>query len=249
MTLKRQLYIVTIWLSILLVSACFSHSSNIPGEYVRPLDIIKLSRHNYLHVSYLKDGNGGYIACNGFIRKEGNQAFVFDTPLNDSISRQLISYIQNDLKASIRGVMVSHAHIDGAGGINAFAKANIPTYGSTKTAALLAKNAVYLNNPFEIKDSVTMGGVTIKMDYLGPGHTEDNVVAYIEGADILVGGCLIKTLGGTRGNLKDAHLKEWSKTVATARYLYPNVQLVIPGHGGRGNVDLLEYTIKMFQVD
>lgn len=249
MIIKRLLYISGICFLLMLVSACFQYSSNVSGKYVRPLEIVKLSAHNYLHISYLEDGKGGYIPCNGFIRKEGNEVFIFDTPLNDSISRQLINYVHNDLKASIRGVMVSHSHVDGAGGVNAFAKANIPTYGSTKTAVLLAKKGIYLSNAFDTKDSISLGERTIKMDYLGPGHTDDNAIAYIEGADILLGGCLIKPLGGQRGNIKDANLKEWAKTVATANYLYPNVHLVIPGHGGRGGSELLRYTIKMFQID
>ena len=230
----------------LLVSSCFQNSSNIPEPYLRPLEIVKLSEENYLHISYLKDGKGGYIPCNGFIRKEGNEAFIFDTPLNDSISRQLIDYVQDDLNATIKGLMVSHSHIDGAGGISAFAKANIPTYGSAKTASLLLKDTLSLSNVFAQSDSIILGERVIKMNYFGPAHTDDNVVAYIEGPGILIGGCMIKPLGGQRGNLADANLNEWSKTVTAVKNKYPDVQLVIPGHGGRGNSALLDYTIEMF---
>lgn len=250
MRIPRLLQNLGICLAVLLTTtSCWDNSKYAPKPYLRPLEIVKLSDQDYLHISYLKDDKGGYIPCNGFIRKEGDEVFVFDTPLNDSISEQLITYIQEDLKASIKGVMVSHSHIDGAGGVNAFAKANIPTYGSTKTAAILAKDSVYLSNTFAVKDSVALGESEVVMNYFGPGHTDDNVVGYIKGPEILIGGCLIKPLEGTRGNLADANLAEWAKTVATAKYVYPNVKQVIPGHGGRGDAALLDYTIEMFQVD
>lgn len=245
--MKRLLQMLGICLAVLLVNSCFDNSKYAPKPYLRPLEIVKISEQDYMHVSYLKDDKGGYIPCNGFIRKEGDEVFVFDTPLNDSISEQLINYIHNDLNAQVKGVMVSHSHIDAAGGVNAFAKANIPTYGSTRTASILAKDSVYLSNTFVLNDSVILGKSKIIMSYFGPGHSDDNTVAYVRGPEILIGGCMIKSLGGTRGNIADANLAEWAKTVATTRQMYPEVKLVIPGHGGRGNAELLENTIEMFQ--
>lgn len=247
--MKRLLQMLGICLAVLLLHSCFDKSKYAPEPYLRPLEIIKLSDQDYMHVSYLKDDKDGYIPCNGYIRKEGDEVFVFDTPLDDSTSVQLIDFIKNDLNAIIKAVMVSHAHIDGAGGVNAFTKAGIPTYGSSKTAALLAKDTITLSNTFQHKDSLKLGKTLVKMDYLGPAHTDDNAIAYIEGPEILLGGCMIKSLEAGKGNLADANLKEWAKTVATAKYLYPNVKQVIPGHGRRGDSTLLTYTIKMFPVE
>ncbi|MFC4691708.1 subclass B1 metallo-beta-lactamase [Dokdonia genika] len=247
--MKRLLQMLGICLAVLLLHSCFDKSKYAPEPYLRPLEIIKLSDQDYMHVSYLKDGNGGYIPCNGYIRKEGDEVFVFETPLDDSTSVQLIDFIQNDLNATIKAVMVSHAHIDGAGGVKAFYEAGIPTYGSSKTAALLARDTITLSNTFQLKDSLMLGKTLVKMDYLGPAHTDDNAIAYLEGPEVLLGGCMIKSLEAGKGNLADANLKEWAKTVATAKYLYPDVKQVIPGHGRRGDSSLLTYTIKMFQVE
>ncbi|WP_405202441.1 subclass B1 metallo-beta-lactamase [Dokdonia sp. LLG6352-1] len=247
--MKRLLQMLGICLAVLLLHSCFDKSKYAPEPYLRPLEIIKLSDQDYMHVSYLKDGKGGYIPCNGYIRKEGDEVFIFDTPIDESTSVQLIDFIKNDLNATIKAVMVSHAHIDAAGGVKAFNEAGIPTYGSSKTAALLARDTITLSNTFQLKDSLMLGKTLIKMDYLGPAHTDDNAIAYLEGPEILLGGCMIKSLEAGKGNLADANLKEWAKTVTTAKYLYPDVKQVIPGHGMRGDSALLTYTIKMFQVE
>ena len=92
-----------------------------------------------------------------------------------------------------------------------------------------------------------LGKTLVKMDYLGPAHTDDNAIAYLEGPEVLLGGCMIKSLEAGKGNLKDANLKEWANTVTRVKSLYPDVKQVIPGHGRRGDSTLLNYTIKMFQ--
>ncbi len=245
----RLLQMLGICLAVLLLNSCFDNSKYDPEPYVRSLEIIKLSEQDYVHVSYLKDNYGGYIPCNGYLRVEGSEAFIFDTPLNDTLSEQLITFVQEDLKATINGVQVSHSHIDGAGGINAFAKAKIPTYASTKTAALLVKDSLAISNPFSQKDSIQIAESYVVMEYLGPAHSDDNSIAYIRASDILLGGCMIKPLDGTKGNIADANLDEWANTVTRLQSHYPKVVQVIPGHGGRGDKDLLDYTIGMFQKD
>lgn len=245
--MRRLLQMLGICLAVLLLNSCFDNSKYDPQPYVRSLEIIKLSEQDYIHVSFLQDQHGGYIPCNGYIRVQEGEAFIFDTPINDTLSEQLIAFVQEDLKATIKGVQVSHSHMDGAGGINAFAKAKIPTYASAKTAALLAQDSVAVSNSFSQKDSIQIAKNFIVMEYLGPAHSDDNSIAYIQASDILLGGCMIKPLDGTKGNLEDANLDEWSNTVTTLQNHYPKVLQVIPGHGGRGNKELLDYTINMFK--
>ncbi|TVZ51782.1 subclass B1 metallo-beta-lactamase [Dokdonia sp. Hel_I_53] len=244
---KKSLQLLVIISFLCFQQSCWDGSDSNIQPYVRPLEIVKLSENDFLHVSYLKDGKGGYIPCNGFFRKEGSEVFVFDTPLNDSISEQLIAYITRDLKSEIKAVMVSHSHNDAAGGINAFVKANIPTYASLKTTQLLAKDSIFLSHSFEMVDSLFLGTNKISMFYPGAGHTNDNAVAYIENDHILLGGCLIKPVDGSKGNLADASIAEWSNTIRKVKETYPNTRLIIPGHGRRGGEELLDYTIRLFE--
>lgn len=51
------------------------------------LVIIKLSDNVYQHISYLQTESWGKVACNGMIVIEGDEAIIFDTPVEiDSIS-------------------------------------------------------------------------------------------------------------------------------------------------------------------
>ena len=63
---------------------------------------------------------------------------------------------------------------------------------------------------------------------------------------MLFGGCLIKELEASKGYLGDAYVPQWSETVQRVKEAYPDVKIVIPGHGAYGDTALLNYTIKLF---
>lgn len=71
MILKR-IIVVFLVAFLLLLGSCFDLSKYDPKPYVRPLEVVKLSDKEYIHISYLKDSFGGYTPNNGFIRIEGN---------------------------------------------------------------------------------------------------------------------------------------------------------------------------------
>ena len=64
----------------------------------------------------------------------------------------------------------------------------------------------------------------------------------------MFGGCLVKELKASKGYLGDANLTEWSNTVEKVKNAYPNVAIVVPGHGEYGNQKLLDYTINLFKA-
>ena len=63
----------------------------------------------------------------------------------------------------------------------------------------------------------------------------------------MFGGCLIKELDATKGYLGDANVAAWSNTVEKVKNAYPNVKIIIPGHGNYGDKKLLDYTINLFK--
>jgi metallo-beta-lactamase class B len=63
---------------------------------------------------------------------------------------------------------------------------------------------------------------------------------------VIFGGCLIKEVGAGKGNLADANTIDWSNTVRKIRDEYPDVKRIVPGHGQPGGIELLDYTIKLF---
>lgn len=53
-----------------------------------------------------------------------------------------------------------------------------------------------------------VGGESVYVDFLGEGHTCDNVIGYFPLEDIMFGGCLIKEVGAGKGNLAEANPDE-----------------------------------------
>lgn len=73
-------------------------------------------------------------------------------------------------------------------------------------------------------------------------------MSYIQGDNLLYGGCMIRPLYGAIGNTKDADVQLWPETVQKIKEAYPEVEVVIPGHGGKGDASLLDYTIGLFMA-
>lgn len=93
---------------------------------------------------------------------------------------------------------------------------------------------------------IPIGSTKVVNARLGEGHTADNIIAYFPDEKVLFGGCLVKGAKAGRGNLNDANVAEWSKTVLKVKTKYPEAEVIIPGHGKARGQELLDYTIEMF---
>jgi metallo-beta-lactamase class B len=56
----------------------------------RDIELIKLSENGYVHVSFLDLPNYGRTPANGLIFINGGEAFVFDSPWNDSFCQESV---------------------------------------------------------------------------------------------------------------------------------------------------------------
>ena len=63
------------------------------------LKINRLSKHIYVHISYLNTDDFGKVACNGMLVINENKGIVFDTPTDDKSSLELINFVTNELKS------------------------------------------------------------------------------------------------------------------------------------------------------
>ena len=60
---------------------------------------------------------------------------------------------------------------------------------------------------------------------------------------MLYGGCAVHELSSTSaGNVADADLAEWPTSVERIQKHYPEAEVVIPGHGLPGGLDLLQHS-------
>ena len=81
------------------------------------------------------------------------------------------------------------------------------------------------------------------------GHSTDNLVVYVPSANVLYGGCAVHELSSTSaGNVADADLAEWPTSVERIKKHYPEAEVVIPGHGLPGGLDLLQHTANVVKA-
>ncbi|MCE6988039.1 subclass B1 metallo-beta-lactamase [Dyadobacter sp. CY323] len=243
--MTRQYLLILLLLSFGYVSA----QDPDKGLKTDNLIIENVKSHVYRHVTYLKTETYGRVACNGMIVFDKGEAIIFDTPVDDSTSNAVIDWVENSLKCKVKAVIATHFHEDCVAGLNAFHKRGIPSYATNNTIEF-AKKAKFLvpqkgfNGLLELK----VGDEKVIAEFNGEGHTRDNIIGYFPSERAMFGGCLIKELDATKGNLADANVKDWSATVAKIKTKYPDTQVVIPGHGNVGNSALLDYTIVLFEV-
>ena len=211
------------------------------------LSIIKLSERVYQHVSYMKTESFGKVLCNGMIVINNGEAVVFDTPADDATSAELIDQLTETLKSKIVTVIPTHYHTDNLGGLNEFHRRGIPSYAYNETIRITKENGYPVpQHGFDERLELNVGGKIVLAEFLGGGHTVDNTIGYFPYEDIMFGGCLIKNTGSGKGNLEDADVGEWPNTVTRVKAKYPNVKIIIPGHGEVGGAEFLDYTIKLF---
>ncbi|MCJ8154646.1 subclass B1 metallo-beta-lactamase [Chryseobacterium sp. SSA4.19] len=213
------------------------------------LIITQVSPNSFEHTSFLQTNDFGNVPCNGLIVKNGNETIIFDTPTNDQGSEALIKWIMETLHCKVNAIIPTHFHNDCLGGLKAFHDHHIPSYAYFKTIDFARENK-YIIPQNSFRDSLTLkvGDKKVTAKFFGEGHTKDNVVGYFPADHIMFGGCLIKEIDAGKGYLGDANVSAWSGTVAKVKEEYPDVQVVIPGHGDYGNKKLLDYTIHLFKT-
>lgn len=238
---------------LLSIAFCFGFKSpgqNKPTYKSKSLIIKEITPNIFQHISYLEIPNYGPYPCNGMIFRSGNEVIVFDTPTTDSVAKELIQWLRDDLKCEIKAVVINHFHEDCLGGLAAFHAAGIPSYAQNLTIELAQKENYELpQNGWKRKKKLKIGKHKVLQYFLGEGHTLDNIVSYVPSEKALFGGCLIKSYKAKKGYLGDANPAAWSETVAKVKAKFPHVEYVIPGHLKVGGSELLDYTIELFQVE
>ena len=214
------------------------------------LKIRKIAGGTYIHTSYLETETFGKVPCNGMIVANSGEAIVFDTPTDDAVSAELISWMEKTIHCGVVGVVATHFHADCLGGLSEFHRRGIPSYASNSTISLAGQNnETAPQNGFDNILVLQVGSKSVVNEFLGQGHTVDNIVSYYPEDKVLFGGCLVKSMDAGKGYLGDANVKTWSGTVRKVKEKYGEAEIIIPGHGNYGNLELLDYTIKMFEQE
>lgn len=238
--------------SFIFLSCNTQQKSNFKAKEIYKSDnliITQISENSFIHTSFKQTNDYGNVPCNGLIVKKDNETIVFDTPTNDNGSEELIQWINKNLHSKINAIIPTHFHDDSMGGLQAFHNHHIPSYAYSKTIELARENHFTVpENSFSDSLVLQVGGEKTVTKFFGEGHTKDNTVGYFPSEKILFGGCLLKELEASKGYLGDANVQTWSTTVEKVKKEYPDVKIVIPGHGEYGDHQLLDYTITLFKI-
>jgi len=208
------------------------------------IELIKLSEHAYVHVSYAEIPPYGRVASNGLIFINEGEAFLFDTPVTDSQTNDLVSWLKDNLKLKIVGFVPNHWHSDCMGGLGYLQSLHIKSYANQKTIDI-AKSKHLPVPDYGFKDSLQLklGNKLIKYYYFGAAHTLDNIVVWIPSEQILFPGCMIKSMDSKNlGNTADGDLSAYPGTIDKLIKKFPSAKIVIPGHGEIGGFELIRHT-------
>ena len=143
---------------------------------------------------------------------------VVDTAWTDDQTAQILNWIKQEINLPVALAVVTHAHQDKMGGMDALHAAGIATYANALSNQLAPQEGMVAaqhsltfaaNGWVEPATAPNFG--PLKVFYPGPGHTSDNITVGIDGTDIAFGGCLIKdSKAKSLGNLGDADTEHYA---------------------------------------
>lgn len=215
------------------------------SEYV---ELNKVNQNIWIHTTYVEYG-GSRVSANGLVVRTSDGLVLIDTPWTVKQTEKLM-----DLTAEIFGEkfikgIVTHAHSDTIGGIDALLQNDIEVISTEMTAKEAKKNG-FSESKAEIEDewNIEIGKIRLEVYYPGEGHAPDNIVVWFPEKKVLFGGCLIKSIDAKNlGSTTDANVDEWPKSVSKVIDKFSDAKIVIPGHGDMGNKGLLEHTAELLQ--
>jgi glyoxylase-like metal-dependent hydrolase (beta-lactamase superfamily II) len=212
------------------------------NKEVSELAVTKLADDVYQHTSYKEVGSYGMVGASGLIVIDGVNAHIIDTPWTINDTKKLVAWIESkDL--TLKSAVVTHFHKDASGGLSYLNSLKINTYATSLTNNLLSQNLREKSNN-EISDNTfELVKNNLEVFYPGAGHSKDNVVVWLPKANILFGGCFVKNMNSHGlGYTGDASIKDWPKSIERVLNKYPNINVVVPGHGKVGGINLLNHT-------
>lgn len=232
---KLKFYSIGVIL-LLTVNHCLGQEIKISDNLI----LQKLSEHSYVHTQ--SDNNGLIYINNG-------QAIIVSTPDSDIETQNLIDWVKNEKHSKIVGYIIDRWHPDAMGGLDVVQKNEIITYSYELTRQIAEKKGLPIPEiGFNPKKMINVGDEKVICHFLGEAHTSDGIVAWIPSEKILFGGNEIRAFNGWVGNIGDAILNKWSDTAKKIKKEYGSAKIVIPGHGNYGGAELIDYTIKLYDL-
>ena len=230
--------------------------------------LTKLSEHVYAAVDFknASPATNSFGVNTGVV--VGNDAvLVVDMRISAKQAQAFIADIKKITGKPVKYVVNTHYHLDHSWGNCEFVKLGAVVIGheNGRLAALRSKesmshpeyfgmtpddlNGTTVSAPtITFKDAmlVDLGGVTVSLLYLGPAHTDDSVVAFVDQDGVLFAGDILFTR--YHPFLADADVAGWLKALAKLEAI--PAKIIVPGHGPVSTVaDIKDLEIYLTQFD
>lgn len=212
------------------------------------LKFTQLTDDLYVYTNY-KFFSGAQFPSNSMYMVTDEGVVLFDTPWDKNQFQPLLDSIEKKHKKKVILCIATHFHEDSSAGLEYYSSKGIKTYTSKMTydITLSKKDGSPAEHTFK-KDTVfNIAGKVVETYYPGEGHTKDNIVLYVKDEKVIYGGCLIKSIEAVDlGNVADASVDKWEKTMKNLMKKYPDPAYVIPGHFAWSKGDeSIKHTIKL----
>jgi metallo-beta-lactamase class B len=239
--------IVISLLVLVLQYTVFSQSDKAVIKISDELVLLKISDHAYIHVSYTNLPPYGRVSANGFLLTDNDRAFLFDSPWTYDQTEKLITWLSDSLHVKVIWFIPNHWHADCMGGLAYIREQHIRSYANQLTINIaISKGLPVPEQGFNDSLELRLGEMVIKCYYLGAAHSLDNIVVWIPSEHILFAGCTIKSIGSRNlGNTTDGDLTAYPVTLSKMIQKFHSAEIVIPGHGEYGGIELIKHTLDL----
>lgn len=202
----------------------------------------------WMHTSWQELAKDVRFPANGLIVRENDELILIDTAWGPEHTEALLDWIDAEIRLPVTLAIVSHFHDDSMGGAPVLEARGIRFISGPLTLALAAEQQ--MPQPDAIPGLTEGSAVRIgqlEVFYPGPAHSQDNLFVWLPAAEILFGGCAVRSpVFSGLGNTADGDLDRWPQSIVSVRDRYPNAGIVVPGHGPAGDASLLTHTIGLF---
>ena len=218
-----------------------------------PISFQQLTPNVWQHTSYLDLPGFGAVPSNGLIVVDGDHSVLVDTAWTVSQTDVIVAWAASELDRPIRAAVVTHAHSDKMGGMDALHNAGIATYAHPMTNRIApekkltaAKNVLSFNSDGWATNPANGSLGPLRIYYPGPGHTDDNITVAVGGTSLAFGGCLIKASDAkSLGNLAEANADHYAKAVENFSDAFPSASTIVMSHSGAEGRDAIKRTLKL----